>query len=234
MQDLLKSWAVWGALSLCVVAGSAARAAVFTTDAFAWAAQKTDQTTFSLTANDLVKSDEITVAPTTNLTTLGPTLTFPSAATGVPTSFQLHSLTQWPWEYRNNVTLPFGPFGISAGNVQAQDGTDWEILFTAGEPVLGFGFNMIDQEASPDQVSVYHANGALLGTFTISTQHTFVGVTSPVPIARVVLDGDPVDYSAINGLRISALPEPTAATAVFVLVAAHACGRRGRGVARRS
>lgn len=222
------------AVALCAVfmfVGLSARAngagATFTTNAFTWAALYPSATTFALTASDVLKSDEVNVLPVNESQSPGQTLTFPSASTGIFTSFQLRSLTNWAFTYRNNLGGPFGTEGLSSGNAQAQNGTDWEIRFT-GPQVLGFGFNLIDNESGADRVLVYGRDDSLLGTLEgITDKHTFVGVSSDVPIGRVVLDGDPVDFSAFNGLRL--VPEPGAAAVLLAGLGVLACGRRGRG-----
>src|SRR5436190_19417211 len=112
MQNLLKYCVA--AVAFCAAGGLPACAATFTTDPVVWAALHPDQESFALSASDVLKSDEITSLPTNESTSPGPNLTFPSSATGVHTSFQLHSQTPWPWTYRSNLGGPYGGSGLSS------------------------------------------------------------------------------------------------------------------------
>jgi hypothetical protein len=200
---------------VCLSTAPVARGALitFTNNPFTWSAQYASYSSFALSAADVLKSDEINVLPVDGSKSPGQTLTFPAAATGLFTSFQLRSLTNWPFTFRTTLSGPFGTEGLTSAEAQVQDGTDWEIRFT-GPQVLGFGFNLIDNEGTADRVLVYGVDNALLGTLEgITTKHVFVGVSSLVPIGRVVLDGDPVDFSAFNGLVL--VPEPCAAALVL-------------------
>ena len=213
-------------LCAAIAASPASAAVIFTNDAAAWSTVHVDQQTFLLTAQDVLKADEVTVLPT-NLTPLSQTLTFPGAATGLGRDFQLNALSGWPFSFRSNLTGPFGAQGLTSADLNAQNGTDWDVRFSGGgSAIRGFGFNLIDNEIDPDRVLVYDTAGVLMGALqNITEKDTFIGVTSSVPIGRVMLDGDSIDYSVFNGLRLSFIPEPaTAGPAMFILFAT----RRGR------
>jgi len=112
-----------------------------------------------------------------------------------------------------------------------QDGTDWEILFTGGQPVRGFAFNLIDNEDGQDAVRVYNTSGTLIGSTSVLDKHAFIGITSAVPIGRVELDGDPTDFSAFNGLRFDQVPEPGSATVLMLMGGATLLRREGKRAA---
>ena len=210
----------WGHLALLVswllVGGNAARAEVrFYTNPFTWAdAAQPVVRDFALTAADVLLANEVTSLPGDGTRLPGQNLTFPAAATGFGFDFRLHNLTDWPFTFRTSLAGPLGATGLMAGEPQAGNGSDWEIILTGPETVRGFGFDLIDNEGGPDRVLVYGRDGALVGTSApLTSQYTFVGVISDVPIGRVVLDGPDGDISAFNDLRLAYIPEPGALTA---------------------
>ena len=207
-----------GALAAAAILASAyasdASAATFlTTLRSAFDSAQPGKVDFAVNAANIVKATQLSgVSLTTDYTFLGFTLDYAAAKTGLPFDFQLNSLTPYRLHYRNNIPVgSFGPEAMSAGDVQASNGNDFEIRFIGGKAVRAFGFNHIDNEGGADHLRVYNASNAEIGDFVIPLiKNQFLGVTSDEVISRVVFDDGGTDYSAFNALTFGFVPEPGA------------------------
>lgn len=198
-----------------LVASGAGATVIFDDNPFTWSARQPIVRSLPMTASDVLKATEITSLPVNGSKSPGQTLTFGAADTGFDFGFQLHALTAWPFTYRDGLSTPLGTTALTAGEVQAQNGSDFEIRLTGGRSVHAVGFNFIDNEGDPDQLKVYGTDNALLTTISGPfAKYSFMGVTSDVPIGRVFMDDDPVDISFFNGLTFGYVPEPSSAVAL--------------------
>jgi hypothetical protein len=219
------------AVFVCALGSFGAWAQVVSyTNKFTWQATQPTVLNWALSATDVLASDEITTLPSNESKSPGQTLTFPKSSTGFDFGFQLKALTVWPFTFRTDLAGALGAVGLTAAEVQAQNGSDWQITFTGGREVHAFGFNFIDNEGNPDQLRVYGPGDALMATFPGPfDKDTFLGVVSEEPITRVVMDDDPVDASFFNGLQFGYVPEPSGS----LLAAVGMTGWLGRRAARR-
>jgi hypothetical protein len=207
-----------------------ARAATFlTTLRTAFDTAQPGKVDYALNAASIVKATQLSgVSLTTDYTLLAATLDYPAANTGLPFDFQLGSLTPYQLHYRKLFAAPFGPQGMSAGNVDPPFGNDFEIRFTGGRPVKAFGFNHMDNEGGPDFLHVFNAAGVEIATLAVPTgKEQFLAVTSDETISRVAFDDGGNDYSGFNGLTFGFVPEPGAAATSTFMFADAALTRRG-------
>jgi hypothetical protein len=207
------------AVTLAFAFAPDARAATFlTTLRTAFDTAQPGKVDYALNAANIVKATQLSgVSLTTDYTFLGFALDYPAAKTGLPFDFQLSSLTPYRLHYRKLFAAPFGPEGLSAGNVDPSTANDFEIRFTGGKAVKAFGFNHLDNEGGPDTLHVFNAAGVQIATLAVPTgKEQFLAVTSDEPISRVVFDDGGNDYSGFNGLTFGFVPEPgAAAMAIF-------------------
>jgi hypothetical protein len=215
MNSLAKKWVL--AATAILFAGPASATVIYDNNPFTWAGRQPVVRTLAMSAMDVLKAAEITSLPANGSKSPGQTLTFGAADTGFDFGFQLDALTVWPFTFRDDLSGPLGAAGLTAGEVQAQNGSDFDIRLATGRPVYAVGFNFIDNEGDPDALKVYGANGALLATIAGPfAKYSFMGVTADEPITRVFMDDDPVDISFFNGLVFGYVPEPSAAVTLGV------------------
>jgi hypothetical protein len=107
---------------------------------------------------------------------------------------------------------------LSIGDIGDHTNDDFEFSFGAGQPVHAFGFHFVDNRRENfEGLKVYAASGEVLGILpgiaaplSDGNQVAFLGIVSPVPIARVVFDeAADGDDLAIRDFRLGD-PDPDA------------------------
>jgi hypothetical protein len=174
---------------------------------------------YPFTAANLANSNELGSPPSPN-TQLGPTLTFPSLATGLPFGFQLAAMEPGSGLYFEPSAGPYGPNTLAidddgTGNTRYND--DWQVTVTEA-PLWAFGADVIDNGANiGESFEVFGPGDTLLGPAPTPLtppgmpfpDSRFIGVISNDPIQRIFFDADSSYFDNIGIKDFAfAVPEP--------------------------
>src|SRR4030095_4416367 len=107
---------------------------------------------------------------------------------------------------------------LSLGDIGDYSNDDFEFAFGAGEPVHAFGFHFVDNQRKDVEGLYVYGSGAQLpavlpgpaAPLSDGNRSAFVGIVSPIPIARVLFDeAADGDDPAIRDFRFGG-PDPDA------------------------
>jgi hypothetical protein len=226
-----------------------------------WLATAGSVTTFVTSASNVALADEISSTPSDNTYGLGGTsaiLTFDRANTGMPWSFTVSALGSTSptddtsgFTYNDDEGGPIFLTGtLSPGDIGQHENDDVTFTVTDGPALFGFGFDIVHSiaNANTETVQVFGDGDVLLGTLNVP-QHSanspnpptagsdinfFVGITSDIPIKKVVFDeaasGDSGDDIAIRDFWFAAatIPEPSTLTLAALALSGISYRRRKR------
>jgi len=170
---------------------------------------------FSFTAENIAKAAEV-LSPPAPGTQLGPSLTFSSAETGLPSTWQLRALEPGSGLIWQPTITPIGPNTINidsdgTGNTSFHD--DWQITVT--ETLwAAFGGDIMNNDLNAgESFQVFGPGNAQLGSaptpISPFLSGKFIGVISDEQISRVFYDADAVgDNLDIRNFAYAVVPEP--------------------------
>ena len=150
----------------------------------AWQASFDANETLTTNASGVGQATEVAGSPSENQS-LGASLTFASANTGLSWSFRADTLeTNAQWVFDDDEFLHDSDFdnALSVGDIDNQTDDDFTITITGGSSLFGIGFRLQDTNSqSGEMLTVLGTDASTLGTCTNipSGDSVFVGVVSP-------------------------------------------------------
>ncbi|MEM0896308.1 MAG: hypothetical protein AAGJ79_05420 [Verrucomicrobiota bacterium] len=206
---------------------------VFYSTENAWETAVDGEQFFNLgSAANILLAEEVVTLPGPN-TGLGKTLNFLDINTGLGTDVALTALQQGAgFTFDDNEGSGPEWSGLSVGDINDYQNDNWEAAF-GGTPVFSFAFYIGDNgNSNNESLSVFDTNEVLIGTLSAipaTGLSDFIGLTSTVPIGRVVFDeGAGGDDIALNEFYVSTVPIPEAETTLLLALFSCAALRRLR------
>ena len=186
----------------------------FSTQRDAWRSAVVGRTAFPFTASNLAKSDELSSAPADG-DTIGQSLQFTQANTGLPTTFSVGTRPG------DNDTYAYASANNTLGNTQSDD-DDFQIEWT--NPQRAFAFQIRGFDIGQGSVELFDNSSNLITSQTVGTAgfHTaeddyFIGFVldeSEPGVSRLVWDDpttSPIDNNAVGAFEFARpIPEPSA------------------------
>ncbi|MEM9480182.1 MAG: hypothetical protein AAGA58_11075 [Verrucomicrobiota bacterium] len=233
-HQLFKTNAKSAALLIILLTVFSSQASVvFYSTEFAWETAVEGEQSFSLgSASNVLLAEEVVTLPGPN-TGVGKTLNFLDVNTGLGTDIALTALQQGAgFTFDDNEGSGPEWSGLSVGDINDYQNDNWEAAFS-GTPVFSFAFYIGDNgNSNNESLSVFDTNDVLIGTLTAipaTGLSDFIGLTSMVPIGRVVFDeGAGGDDIALNEIYVSTVPIPEAETTLLLALFAVFALRRRR------